>query len=366
MKKKLQVVLCVLITIFMVVGCTNNLKKETPNGDIVNDDETTGETNVGDSGKEDTAGGDTVISGDLKTGLAVVTSLGSSLDAGEKDGIAQTDSTVVAVTVDEFGMIVDCIIDGVQAKINFSSEGMLLSDKGTVFKTKNEQGTDYGMSKASPIGKEWNEQAQGLADYVIGKTIEDVKNIAITDGIATDTDLVASITINISDYLVAIEKAVVNSKNLGGKSDDVLGLAIATNMESSTDVGEKDGLAQTFSTFAAVTTDQEGVITSCVIDETLGNVNFDESGKITSDLTLEMKSKNELGSDYGMVNASSIGKEWNEQVLVFAEYVVGKTVEEVEGIAITEGKATDTDLVASVTLNIEDFISLVVKASNFK
>ena len=31
---------------------------------------------------------------------------------------------------------------------------------------------------------------------------------------------------------------------------------------------------------------------------------------------------------------SGIGKEWNEQANAFAEYIVGKTVDEVKGIAV--------------------------------
>ena len=34
------------------------------------------------------------------------------------------------------------------------------------FPSKNELGGGYGMGKASSIGKEWNEQAAALADYV--------------------------------------------------------------------------------------------------------------------------------------------------------------------------------------------------------
>lgn len=63
-----------------------------------------------------------------KTGMAVVTSRASSKDAGEKDGLAQTDSTVVAVLVDEKGVIRNCFVDVVQTKINFSATGEITTD----------------------------------------------------------------------------------------------------------------------------------------------------------------------------------------------------------------------------------------------
>ena len=115
-----------------------------------------------------------------------------------------------------------------------------------------------------------------------------------------------------------------------------------------------------------MTFDDEGVITSCIIDASQININFSKDGEITSDLAGPFKTKNELGADYGMKAASGIGKEWNEQAAAFAEYVVGKTVDEVEGIAVTEeGDAADEDLLASVTVTISAFIDTIVKAFEF-
>ena len=106
--------------------------------------------------------------GTLSTGLYAVGSLSSSASAGEEDGLAQTDVTIVAVTVDENGVIADCVIDAVQAKVNFDGQGQLLTDLSAPVLSKNELGADYGMGPVSAsmggIGKEWNEQAQALAD----------------------------------------------------------------------------------------------------------------------------------------------------------------------------------------------------------
>ena len=102
---------------------------------------------------------------------------------------------------------------------------------------------------------------------------------------------------------------------------------------------------------------------SCYIDAVQANVEFDTTGHITTDLTAAIPSKNELGDDYGMRKASSIGKEWYEQAAGFSAYVTGKTLAEVSGIAVTEeGKAADADLAASVTLSLGSFTDLIAKA----
>ncbi|HPV84764.1 MAG TPA: hypothetical protein PL127_00890, partial [Sedimentibacter sp.] len=66
--------------------------------------------------------------------------------------------------------------------------------------------------KASAIGKEWYEQADAFADYVVGKTVEEIKGIAVDEsGHATEEDLVSSVTVGIVDLKTIFEKAYNNS-----------------------------------------------------------------------------------------------------------------------------------------------------------
>ena len=307
------------------------------------------------------SGGDAV-----KTGLAVIPGLGSSKDASaEEDGVAQSDILLVAVTVGDDGVIDSCVIDSIQAKIKFNTSGALTTDPAATFPSKNELGDDYGMRKASSIGKEWNEQLAALADYAKGKTVEELKTMAVgEDGKAGDVDLAASVTLYIGSFVDGIEAAVKNAAHMGASKGDKLGLASETNMSKSKDASaEGDGLAQAYATIAAVTFNG-GTVTSCYIDAVQANVNFDTAGHITTDLTAAPKTKNELGDDYGMRKASSIGKEWNEQAAGFCAYVTGKTVAEVKGLAVDEGgKAADADLAATVTVGIGEFQTLIEKAS---
>lgn len=302
----------------------------------------------------------------VKTGFAVVASLGKSTNAAaDAEGLAETDSLFAAVLVDKDGKIVDCKIDSVQTKVNFTTEGKLTTDVASTFKTKNELGTEYGMSSASAIGKEWNEQAAAFAKYCVGKTVDQIKGIAVNEeGKAGDADLAASVTVHIGDFIEAVAQAVESSADKGAKEGDKLGVAAATDISKSTEVtAEAEGLAQSYSNFAVVTVDKNNKITSCLIDAIQGNVNFSAEGVISTDLTVAPQAKQVLKEAYGMKKASSIGKEWYEEANAFADYCVGKTADEVKGIALNDqGLAADADLAASVTVHVGPFIANVDKA----
>ncbi len=301
----------------------------------------------------------------VKTGLAVVTSAKSSKDAGDSDGLAQADSTAAAVIVDENGVIVNCVIDVVQTKINFSKAGEITTDSAAQFVSKHELGDDYNMRGASKIGKEWNEQAAALAEYIIGKTIDEVKGIAVDENsYPTSEDLTSSVTMNIGAMLGAVEKAVANAQPLGASASDKLGLGIISELGHSTkNAGDDDGVAQAYTHYGVVTLGTDGKITSSIIDASQANISFSKEGKITSDLAASIQTKNELGDGYGMRGASKIGKEWNEQARAFADYIVGKAMNDVTSIAISEkGAPTSEDLTGSVTVGIGSFLTVIEKA----
>ncbi|MFO7889038.1 MAG: hypothetical protein R6V04_01745, partial [bacterium] len=306
------------------------------------------------------------VSNGAKTGLAVDTSIEESTDAGEEeDGLAQVDSVIVAVIADSENRIANCAIDAAQTRIHFSDTGEIVTPLDKVFVGKQEMGEDYGMIEASSIGKEWNEQATALSNYVIGKTVEEVKGIAVNEeGVPAESELTSSVTMHITDYISGIEKAVNRAETLGASSDDQLGIGVITTIDRSEDAtAEEEGLAQAYSTYAAVTFDEDGVITSCIIDSSQADINFNQEGEITSDLSISPKTKNELGDEYGMESVSEIGEEWYEQADAFAEYVIGKTVEEVKGIAVNEeGVPTESELTSSVTIDVGSFITVIEKA----
>ena len=302
----------------------------------------------------------TVGEGAVKTGLAIVTSVGKS----ENAKVADYDVTLVAVTVDDKGVITDCIIDSIGAKVNFDATGKVTSDLTAEVKTKNELGDDYGMKAYGGAKYEWYEQAAALADYAVGKTVEELKSGAIDEsGKAPEgSDLASTATIYLGGYVSAIEEGVKNAQHLGAQAGDELKLATVNSIGSSASAtAEKAGTAQLDSTVTALTV-KDGVITSCYIDSVQAKVAFDNKGVISTDLTAAVQTKNQLGDKYGMVAWGGAKHEWNEQAASFAAYVTGKTAAEVAGIAVSEGKPADADLSSSVTIAIGDFQKLIAKA----
>ncbi|MBR4090964.1 MAG: hypothetical protein IKK28_08860 [Mogibacterium sp.] len=300
--------------------------------------------------------------GALRTGLAIVANARQSTDATqEAAGQIKYDITVAAVVVDDNGVIVDCVIDSVAPTVKFGSDGII--DAATVGEvlSKNDLGESYGMKKAGSK-YEWNEQAAALADYAVGKTVEELKSGAVNEsGKAADADLASKASIYIGGYVNAIEEAVKNASASGAQPGDKLSLAVSASYGKADDAtAEANGLVQLDCDVAAITLSGD-VITSCVIDSLQAKVGFDASGVLAE--IGEMLTKGQLGEAYGMKKFGST-YEWNEQVAYFCDYVTGKTVEEVMNIAVNEKTApTDADIGSTVTIAVGGFQKLIEKAA---
>ena len=305
--------------------------------------------------------------GALKTGMVISTSVKDSVSAAaDAAGEAKYDATIVAVLVDDNGVIQDCIIDGITTSVKFDATGAITTDLTVAPQTKNELGENYGMVAWGGAIAEWDEQAAALASFAVGKTVEELKSGAIdeTGKAPAGSDLASSATIYLGGYVAAIEAAVSNAQHLGAQAGDELKLAVLTNLGSSKPAdAENAGNAQLDVDVTAITMNGE-TITSCVIDSVQAKVAFDATGTITSDVTAPVATKNELGENYGMVAWAGAIAEWNEQAASFAAYITGKTPADVAGIAVDEKTApTEADLVSSVTIKIGTFMDLIAKAA---
>ena len=56
------------------------------------------------------------------------------------------------------------------------------------------------------------DRAEAFAQWCIGKTVDEVKNIPLKDGVPNTIDLVTSVTIHVTDFVTAVEKAVNNAE----------------------------------------------------------------------------------------------------------------------------------------------------------
>ena len=303
----------------------------------------------------------------VKTGMAIVSKTSVSDADADADGNAQVDSTAAAVLVGEDGKIISCKLDVAQNKVAVKADGSF--DTTATFKSKQELKEDYNMKGASGIGKEWYEQANAFAEYVVGMTAEEVRAIEVggDHNGPTDADIAASCTMNVTDFIEAIAQATENAQVLGASAEDTLSLGLSTEFSSSAVQpadNEGEGLVQTDTTYAAVTTDADGKITSSIWDCTQAKFTTTEEGAVAAkDETIVPKQTQK--ESYGMTAASPIGKEWFEQANAYAAWLVGKTAADVAAVETdAEGHngPTDADIAASCTMDVREFNNAVAKA----
>ena len=145
-----------------------------------------------------------------KVGLSIITKIDSSksFEDGD-DGVAKIDSLYAMTSVGTDGKITSAIIDGTNTDIEFNDIGEVTADFEEERKTKQELGEEYGMKAASSISKEWNEQADAIAEYVIGKTGAELETIEVADdGKAKDVDLVSKATMAISPFKELLKNTI--------------------------------------------------------------------------------------------------------------------------------------------------------------
>jgi hypothetical protein len=286
------------------------------------------------------------------------------------DGRVQVTSVYAAVLLDDAGKIVYVDIDSAQNQGTFDATGAVV--KAEAAPTKTEKGADYGMTEASAIGKEWFEQMAALEAYFVGKTIEEIKAIPVNETFnPTGDDLKASVSIKIDPYLAAVEKAVANAVEVKGVAKvgvgsvaSVSGRAAVAAVEATATTAAVEaapGRIQTNVTFTGVAFDKDGKVLVALLDVAQNNGTFDTTGAIVK--AEAAPTKQEKGADYGMIKASTIGKEWFEQANALTAYFVGKTADEVAAIEFdAEGVAVAEDLKTSVSVGIDEYLASFAKA----
>jgi roadblock/LC7 domain-containing protein len=153
-----------------------------------------------------------------------------------------------------------------------------------------------------------------------------------------------------------------------------VGLGHLTSIGSSKDLGvDKDGkdvlpLGQVDTVMAAVAFDKDGKVVKVTIDNAQTKVDFNKDLTLKSDVKAEGKTKVELGDAYGMVKASSIKKEWFQQIAELEKWMVGKTVADIKAMKTTKKDDAHpavpdvAELKSSVTVSVQDYIGAVEEA----
>ncbi|SHK24099.1 hypothetical protein SAMN02745227_01870 [Anaerobranca californiensis DSM 14826] len=348
MKKVLSLLLALTLVAALAVGCTKT-----------------------DQGKEPEVGA-------VEFGLGSVSSIAKSRDmTGETTARAQVDTTFAAVSFDSEGRVVTVHIDVAQSRVEFDENMIVTTDRNAKIRTKKDQGNDYGMKRVSNIGKEWYEQIAALENWMVGKTIDEIKALKtkVVDEahkhVPDIPELTSSVTITVESYIAAVEDAWKN--RVAAQGIDKLGLGYEISIAKSRDMqGETLAQAQVDTTMAATAFDKDGKVVGTLIDVAQVRVAFDAEGKVTSDKTAEILTKKKRGDNYGMKRVSNIGKEWYEQIAALENWMVGKTISEITGL---KTKVVDDahqhvpdvpELTSSVTITVESYLAAVKKAFDTK
>ena len=215
--------------------------------------------------------------------------------------------TSAAVVCDTDGKIVLCRLDCAELEAR-AENGKVKAY--TAEKTKQELRDEYGMKKNGNALAEWYVQAQNFEKHVIGKTLAEVSNIK-----SGDAELSGSCTIDVSDFVKAIGKAMNSDKKVSFTGTDKLsaGLAIAAS------VADSGGNAEFITDIAAVVV-LDGKTVAAVADAAEAKMNL-KDGKGES---FEYSgTKLELGDGYGMKEYGGAEREWYEQAQSYADTAVG-------------------------------------------
>ncbi len=207
----------------------------------------------------------------------------------EADGYGEMVVAVAAVVTDKNGKILACELDMAENKAGFTAEGKCLFVNN--LKTKRELGDSYGMKGASPIGKEWYEQADAFADAAKGKTLDEIKTLLATGA----SDIVrAGCTIDTGDFIAAVEKAVKNAKSVAMRGDCDVELKISSAQIECRDASrEQNGMNRIKTVFSATLKDSDGKELSELKDEAEGVFPFDAQGQTAFDISAELKTEGE-------------------------------------------------------------------------
>ncbi len=305
----------------------------------------------------------------LKFGLGVTSYIENVKNAdGDTNGAAEATSTFAAVLLDGEGKIVKCAIDTAAHTLAFTSKGEYV--EASEFKTKYELGANYGMVAYGGAKKEWFEQVDAFTALVEGKTLQDVKALAATDGKGNDEVVTAGCTIIISDFITALEKAVNNAVDSSATAENNLKLGvISTQTGSKNATAEAEGVNEVDVTVTATALDKNSKVTAIKTDAIQVVANFNNKGVPSTTANTTITTKLEAGDNYGMakygqdLNGDGTVKEWYDQAAAFDNACIGKTADEISALSNDKGYGVDTLQTAGCTINISDIVKAAVKAA---
>ena len=263
------------------------------------------------------------------------------------------------LVLDADGKLADVMLDELELSVSGGSTGSVTTPEDV--RSKRTKGEDYPLAAASSLGKGWAEQADWFADYLTGRTPDEVKKLKTDEnGKPQDADLVSGCTIAVDRYRDAVVRACEQAKALGAAQGDrvTLSLIAADLPQDLAATDDQDAHVQADITLAALTVDSEGRVTSAIGDMTQPQLTVSADGTVSGPEE-PVYTKNEQGDKYGMREASALHKEWYEHAEGYCSTLKGKTMAE---IAAQPTDGSDADLKALCTISVTDLQKAVLSA----
>lgn len=295
----------------------------------------------------------------LKLGLGVSVSASGADATADVNGADKLTVTAAAVLVDKDGKIVKAVIDCADSSVAHTADGKAVATES--FKSKLELGDDYGMKAPYGSEKEWYEHVEIFCNLIVGKTAAEVKALVAENNKGSEEVLNAGCTILVSDFAIAVEKAINNAVDTTATANDTLKLGVATS-QTATDATEDTAGSNKLETYLfAAAVNADGKVVAGKSDCVEATITFALDGKTTYDATKAVKSKLELGDDYGMKSPYGSQKEWYEHAAAFDAACAGKSATEIKALMGNDGKGTADLQSAGCTIYVSGFVKAAAK-----
>ena len=270
--------------------------------------------------------------------LAAFTACGGEKAPVEKDynlaiGVVVTENlekiklteTVAAVVTDADGKIVLCRLDCVDYTAKYGEDGALDTTAPT---SKVALGDAYGTMPAGT----WYVQGAALESYITGKTQAEVAAIALEGGKATDADLVAACSIDVTDLLKAIDNAFNSEHKIAFKSSATAFTAGLSSVGAVKDTASEEAKAVKLTETYAASVLADGKVVASILDTAEAELkDITEAGAASVSYN---GTKRELGENYGEMPAGT----WYIQADAYVVAANGKTADDIATLA-SEGVA---------------------------
>lgn len=134
--------------------------------------------------------------------------------------------------------------------------------------------------------------------------------------------------------------------------------------DSTSSLEGENGRGVVSTTYVTVIFDDNNIIQKAYIDEVETKVYFDSNGQlVNNNAYTDIRSKRELGDEYNMKPASSLGKEWYEQVNSIESWLVGKNINDISNNVMNNGAYDNNDYANNMTGDIEGAVDGVVSGA---